>query len=140
MRSAACWTELEQERKRLAREIHDQVIQDLLGVGYQLGGARSRQRRMRRPLRKELQALRGSRADCGHDLRHICGTLRPPTIDSLGLGSALQSFTYEWSKRTGVRVTLTIDPALGRLAEYTELSIFRIVQEGLEQRAQARGG
>ena len=95
---------------------------------------------MRRPLRKELQTIRSSVRGAITDLRQICGTLRPPTIDSLGLGSALQSYTYEWSKRTGIRVTLTTRsgsrPAGG---VRRELSIFRIVQEGLEQRAQARG-
>jgi len=123
-------TELEQERKRLAREIHDQVIQDLLGVGYRLeeiGASTS----VTPVLEEELKNVRGSVRDLVGDLRHICGTLRPPTIDSLGLGSALQSYTHEWSKRTAIRVTLNLDPNLGRLPESTELSIFRIVQEGL---------
>jgi len=123
-------TELEQERKRLAREIHDQVIQDLLGVGYQLEEFQA-DNRMSPALVTELQAVRSSVHAAISDLRHICGELRPPTIDSLGLGSALQSFCYDWSRRTGVQVSLTIAPELGRLAESTELSIFRIVQEGL---------
>src|SRR4029078_3459767 len=65
------------------------------------------------------------------NLRQICGNLRPPTIDSLGLGAALQSLPREWSARTGIAVTLELDPNLGRLPETTELPIFRIVQEGL---------
>ena len=36
------------------------------------------------------------------DVRRICGNLRPPTIDSLGLGAALQSYTRDWSARTGL--------------------------------------
>ena len=64
-------------------------------------------------------------------LRRICGNLRPPTIDSLGLGAALQSYTREWSARTGIQVIMNLDANLGRLPEATELSIFRIVQEGL---------
>jgi signal transduction histidine kinase len=66
-----------------------------------------------------------------HPLRHICGSLRPPTIDSLGLGPTVQSYTRGWSQRTGIPVTLDLDPNLGRLPETIELSIFRIVQEGL---------
>ncbi|NJN44976.1 MAG: hypothetical protein HC806_09820 [Anaerolineae bacterium] len=65
------------------------------------------------------------------DLRQICGDLRPPTIDSLGLGAALQSFTQGWAERTGIRVQLALDSNQGRLPEAIELSIFRIVQEGL---------
>jgi signal transduction histidine kinase len=123
-------TELEQERKRLAREIHDQIIQDLLGVGYRLEEIEA-ESDAATPLGQELKGIRSSvRAVIG-DLRHICGTLRPPTIDSLGLGPALQSYTYEWSKRTGIAADLKLDPDLGRLPESTELTIFRIVQEGL---------
>jgi signal transduction histidine kinase len=65
------------------------------------------------------------------DLRDICGNLRPPTIDSLGLGPALESFSRDWMRRSGIPVKLNIDPDLGRLPEAIELSIFRIVQEGL---------
>ena len=123
-------TELELERKRLAREIHDGVIQDLLGVGYQLEEIEA-SAKATPALAEELQDVRGNVRDLVGDLRHICSTLRPPTIDSLGLGSALQSYVHEWGKRTGIHATLNLDPNLGRLPEATELSIFRIVQEGL---------
>jgi signal transduction histidine kinase len=49
----------------------------------------------------------------------------------LGLGAALQSYTRDWQERTGVDVTLNLDKNLGRLPEAIELSVFRIVQEGL---------
>lgn len=123
-------TEREQERKHLARELHDQLIQDLLGINYQLeeieadGGAGLK-------LEAELAQVRGSIREFVDDLRRICSDLRPPTIDSLGLGSALQSYTREWSERTGISLTLDLDCNLGRLPEAIELSIFRIVQEGL---------
>lgn len=123
-------SELELERKRLAREIHDQVIQDLLAVGYQLEELESGPAVTPR-LEEELQSVRADVRNVVSDLRHICGELRPPTIDSLGLGPTLQSFVHEWSKRTGIAVNMTLDPNLGRLPESTELSIFRIVQEGL---------
>ncbi len=123
-------TELEGERKRLAREIHDQVIQDLLGVGYRLEEIEGTYA-ANADLGEELEDLRASVRSLIDDLRHICGTLRPPTIDSFGLGPALQSYTHEWSKRSGIAATLDLDPDLGRLPESSELSIFRIVQEAL---------
>ena len=70
-------TELEQERKRLAREIHDQVIQDLLGVGYRLEEIEAGSA-VTPALESELQDVRGSVRELVGDLRHICGTLRPP--------------------------------------------------------------
>jgi signal transduction histidine kinase len=123
-------TEREQERKHLAREIHDQVIQDLLSINYQLEEIEVDEH-VTSALKGRLTDIRESIRGLIDDLRHICGNLRPPTIDSLGLGAALQSYTHEWSKRTGTGVTLNLDTNRGRLPETIELSIFRIVQEGL---------
>jgi len=123
-------TEREQERKHLARELHDQVIQDLLSVNYQLEELESHQSGTPE-LAAELDDIRLSIRMMVDDLRRICGNLRPPTIDSLGLGAALQSYTRDWGERTGIKVNLELDSKLGRLPEALELSIFRIVQEGL---------
>ena len=118
-------TELEQERKHLAREIHDQIIQDLLGVNYRLEEVDSRERS------GELMGIQDDIRVLVEDLRRICGDLRPPTIDSLGLGAAIQSYTRDWAERTGIEVELELDPGLGRMPEAIELPVFRIVQEGL---------
>ena len=123
-------TELEQERKYLAREIHDQVIQDLLSVNYELEEVAVSAAATLGPS-EELGDIRESIRSLVADLRRICGSLRPPTIDNLGLGAAIQSYTYDWSRRTDISITLDLDDNLGRLPETIELSIFRIVQEGL---------
>lgn len=123
-------TELEQERKHLAREIHDQVIQDLLSVNYQLEEIEVDEV-VTPATRNELVDAQENIRILIDDLRRICGDLRPPTIDSLGLGAALQSFTRDWAERMGISLTLDLDSNLGRLPEAIELSIFRIVQEGL---------
>jgi signal transduction histidine kinase len=123
-------TEREKERKHLAREIHDQVIQDLLSVNYRLEEVEEEQT-ITFALKEEVADIRSSIKMLVDDLRRICGNLRPPTIDSLGVGAALQSYTRDWSDRTGISVDLDLDTHLGRLPEAIELSIFRIVQEGL---------
>jgi signal transduction histidine kinase len=122
-------TEREQERKYLARELHDQAVQDLLSFNYRLEEAESNSTTDAR--RGELADIRGGIRRVVAELRDLCSDLRPPTIDSHGLVSALRSHAGEWSKRNGVAVNLQIDPELGRLPEAIELSIFRIVQEGL---------
>ncbi|MCL4295049.1 MAG: ATP-binding cassette domain-containing protein [Anaerolineae bacterium] len=124
-------TEREQERKHLAREIHDQVIQDLLSINYRLEDVGGAEEVVTDFLKDEIADIRDSIRMLVDDLRRICGNLRPPTIDSLGLGAALRSYTRDWSERTGIAVNLELDPNLGRLPEPIELSIFRIVQEGL---------
>ena len=123
-------SEREQERKHLARELHDQIIQDLLSINYELEEIASQQS-VSQELDDDLAVVRQSIRDLIGNLRHICGNLRPPTIDSLGLGAAIQSYIHDWHKRTGIEFSLEIDRNLGRLPESIELSIFRIVQEGL---------
>ncbi|HCB01929.1 MAG TPA: hypothetical protein DEP19_06050, partial [Anaerolineae bacterium] len=65
------------------------------------------------------------------ELRQMCSDLRPPTIDHHGLHAAINSLATEWSNRNGIPIHLEVAPDLGRLPEMVELSIFRIVQEGL---------
>lgn len=123
-------TEREQERKHLSREIHDQAIQDLLSINYQLEEVAINAENQDKVL-EEIKDVRGNVRELVEELRRICGNLRPPTIDSLGLGAALRSYSRDWSQRTGIAVELEIDEDFGRLPEALELSIFRIVQEGL---------
>ncbi|MBG0771622.1 MAG: histidine kinase, partial [Anaerolineaceae bacterium] len=52
-------------------------------------------------------------------------------IDSLGLNAAIQSLALDWSKRSGIPLDLSLDDEIGRLPEIIELSIYRIVQESL---------
>ncbi len=122
-------TEREEERKALARELHDSVIQDLLSINYRLeeaeGGAIPSRHR------EELQNIRSAIREVVGDLRKVCRDLRPPTIDNHGLSSAIPSFVSEWEARTGIAVHLEIDASLGRLPELMELSVFRIIQEAL---------
>lgn len=122
--------EREQERKRVARELHDQVIQDLLSINYELEGMETEQD-VSPSLASDLADVRQGIRELVDSLRRICGDLRPPTIDSLGLGAALKSYTRDWALRTAIPVELELDENLGRLPEATELSIYRIVQEGL---------
>lgn len=122
--------EREQERKHLARELHDQIIQDLLGLGYRLEALMSDQG-ISSALALSLETIRDDVRQLVADLRQICSDLRPPALDSLGLGAAIASYAQEWAERSGIKLVLNIDPQLGRLPEAIELSIFRIVQEGL---------
>lgn len=123
-------SEREAERKHLARELHDEVIQDLLSVNYELEDLET-QTAAAPDLHQHLPYIRADIRMLVEDIRRICGDLRPPTIDSLGLGAAIQSYTAEWMGRTGIQVNLDLDANLGRLPEMVELAIFRIVQEGL---------
>jgi signal transduction histidine kinase len=122
-------TEREDERKALAREIHDQVIQDLLSFNYRLEEIENTE--SSENLQKSLASIRHGIRDVVSGLRQICSDLRPPTIDHHGLSAAIDSLANDWAERSSIQIQVEIDPALGRLPETIELSVFRIVQEGL---------
>lgn len=124
-------TEREEERKYLARELHDQLIQDLLSLNYQLEEIEGKSEGEASAIASDVADVRQDIRALVEELRRICGNLRPPTIDSLGLGAALQSYLRTWNERTGIKATLHLDSHFGRLPEELELSIFRIIQEGL---------
>jgi len=122
-------TEREAERKALARDLHDQVIQDLLSYTYQLEEVES-DWADQLPVSALTETRNGIR-EVVSTLRQLCSDLRPPTIDSHGLSAAIRSLTHQWTKQTGIQVDLEIAAELGRLPEAIELSVFRIIQEGL---------
>jgi signal transduction histidine kinase len=122
-------TEREDERKFLSRELHDQIIQDLLGLNYRLEEVESIGKSS--PLQDEVASIRHGIRNAVSELRQVCSDLRPPTIDHHGLSGAIDSLAHEWAERNEIQLHLEIDPALGRLPEMIELSVFRIVQEGL---------
>lgn len=122
-------TEREDERKALARELHDQIIQDLLSFNYRLEEIESLEKFP--VLREEVASVREGVRNVIGELRQMCSDLRPPTIDHHGLSAAIDSLAHEWALRNDIRLQLEIDPDLGRLPETMELSVFRIVQEGL---------
>lgn len=122
-------TEREDERKALARELHDQIIQDMLGLIYHL--EEIEEKAGSAGVKQDVGLVRSGIRSLVEELRQVCSDLRPPTIDHHGLPAAINSFANEWADRSDVEIHLEIDPALGRLPEMMELSLFRIVQEGL---------
>jgi len=122
-------TEREDERKALARELHDQVIQDLLGISYHLEEIEGLEKSA--TLQQDVSTIRLGIKNLVSELRQMCSDLRPPTIDHHGLTAAINSLAHEWAERNDMQIQLEIDPELGRLPETIELSMFRIVQEGL---------
>jgi signal transduction histidine kinase len=113
----------------LARELHDQIIQDMLGLIYRLEEVEELAETS--GLRQDVGSIRQGIRNLVGELRQMCSDLRPPTLDHHGLTAAIDSLASEWAERSDIQLQLEIDPALGRLPEMIELSVFRIVQEGL---------
>jgi two-component system sensor histidine kinase UhpB len=118
----------ERERMRIARELHDEVGQELTAVMLQLERT-SRDADTR--VRDELEAAReGVRASLG-EVREIARRLRPEVLDDLGLASALAALTNDVARRTGVRVERRLARDLPALGSEEELVVYRVAQEAL---------
>ena len=126
--SSQVLTAQEEERKRIARELHDDTAQALTSVLVRL-------RLLERSagderLRAGITELRDLTGDTLEGVRRMAIDLRPPMLDDLGLEAALQAFVQDFSHRWPVKAKFT-GGRLGRLPLDVELVLYRIVQEAL---------
>jgi len=121
----------EEERGRVARELHDGISQILVSVRYALELARRRittgDARAGTSLDKGIDALGGAIGE----VRRISRDLRPGVLDDLGLAPALQSLTHDFSIRTGIIVDFETVVFRGRLDEDARIALYRVAQEAL---------
>lgn len=121
----------DEERRRIARELHDSTAQTLATVEINLNrlakfGGRLNDR-AQRALRESMTLVEQALGE----IRTLSYLLHPPLIEELGLVFALRSFLDGFTQRTGIRVGLEVPQAFPRLREEMELVIFRLVQESL---------
>ena len=117
----------EAERRRLARELHDQVGQTLTALMLEVGHAAERAPEVRAELRDAQEAARA----LSEDVREIVRQLRPEALDDLGLTSALTVLAEEFSERSGIGLRRRFASQLPPLGAETELVLYRVAQESL---------
>ena len=130
----------EDERGRVARELHDGISQILVGIRYALESTR---RRLDRGDPKALPALDEGISHLGAaitEVRRISHDLRPGMLDDLGLGPALKTLTEEFQTRTGIATQFSTVVFRNRLAEEAKTALFRIAQEALTNVERHSGG
>ena len=119
------------ERRRLARELHDSAGQMLAALKMNLvpleEGAAQQSPRLGQLAANGIELV----DDLSKELRTMSYLLHPPLLDEAGLPSALRWYVEGFSERSGIQVTLAVDPQLARLSREVETTIFRIVQESL---------
>ncbi|GAB4430125.1 MAG: hypothetical protein OHK0015_14850 [Chloroflexi bacterium OHK40] len=126
---AALSTAQEAERGRIARELHDEVVQQLIALGH---GVDRVQRLLERDESaaavERLQAIRGGITGLVGELRTVIGDLRPPALEELGLLPAVELLLQRGSEG-GPELSLLVEGDERRLAPQSELALFRIIQE-----------
>lgn len=122
------WT-LEVERKRIARDLHDIVIQNLIGINFQLANVRARNDP---ETAGELEAIRSDLHESLVELRGICADLRPPALDALGLSPAIEARITEIKSQVGFEVVLnSAELNAYEIPDDVALCIYRFMQETL---------
>ncbi len=121
----------EVERQRFARELHDQVGQNISALGLNLNYIQSLitpdDERVGRRLTDSIHLVEQT----GERIRDVMADLRPPVLDDYGLVAALTWLGTEFSTRTGIRVAIDGVEPEPRLAAAVEVSLYRIAQEAL---------
>ncbi len=119
----------EEERYRLARELHDEAAQSLTSLLVYIRLLERAQNP--EEAQRHVQELRRLTASALEDVRRVAVDLRPTILDDLGLSAALEWRVDELNKQNGIHATFGADGMEQRLARTTELVLYRVGQEAL---------
>jgi PAS domain S-box-containing protein len=121
----------EEERKRIARELHDDTIQALVVLARQLDDIASSDRGLSEHKKIQLDILRERINNIMADVRRLSQDLRPPALDRLGLLPAMEWLASDIGKRSGIDIEVITRGVSRRLSPEVELVLFRVAQEAL---------
>ena len=105
----------EEERKMISRELHDQIAQTLTGINIRLASLKTESMRNTRGLQEKISSTQRLVEKSVDIVHRFARDLRPTVLDDLGLVPALHSFMKNFTKRTGVRASLTAFAASGTI-------------------------
>ena len=121
----------ERERQLIAYEIHDGFAQQLTGAFFQFQGFANQQERDPEGARKTFELALRSLEESIDETRRLISGLRPPILDEAGIVAAIDYLICEATERDGLQVEFVKDVSFNRLAPPLEATIFRVVQESL---------
>jgi signal transduction histidine kinase len=119
----------EDERKRLARELHDEIGQALTSILIQLKTVQDE--KDVNEIINRIDNLRQLTSETIEELRRLAMDLRPTALDNLGIAAALRWHTRQCAERAGVDIHFSEPDYFERLPSHIELILYRVAQEGL---------
>jgi signal transduction histidine kinase len=121
----------DEERRRLARELHDSAGQMIAALSMHLAPLESLNGQMPASAGKAISESLGLVNELSKELRTISHLLHPPLLDEVGLPSALRVYLEGFTERSQITVDFDLPDGFGRLSREMETAIFRMVQECL---------
>jgi PAS domain S-box-containing protein len=121
----------DEERQKIARDLHDSTGQDLVALATTLSQFHASIPSSSRKLRNLAAQCQALADQCIREVRTVSYLLHPPMLDEAGLGDAIRHYAGGFTERTGIELELEISPRLGRMKPSVELALFRVVQESL---------
>jgi signal transduction histidine kinase len=118
----------DEERRRIARDLHDTTGQALAALSMNLAQMQNSFSPANALRLAECLELASSASS---EIRNLSYLLHPPMMDELGLGSALADYAAGFEGRSGLKIAVEVSSDVGRLQGNREIALFRIVQEGL---------
>jgi len=122
----------EEERRRIARDLHDETSQALLALSLRIDAVRDRCPSASGASRAELNYIKQGAYDALADVHRIIFNLRPSILDDMGLVPAVMWIAQEGLQRQGIEVTLEVNGPQRRLPEQIETAAFRVIQEAVQ--------
>jgi signal transduction histidine kinase len=121
----------EEERSRLARELHDDLAQRLTVFAIDVGRLEQQLTDSPAPVREELREMQNSIVRISQDVHSLSRQLHPSILDDLGLIKAAESECTSFSRREGIEVVFKHENIPRVIPKDVSLSLYRIIQEGL---------
>ncbi len=118
----------EQERARIARDLHDDINQRLALASIQLSAIR---RKVDKDSQEDISHLQHELIALSDDVRHLSHDLHPSMLSHTGLTAALAELCHAQRQRNGPRVDLKVSPHVGQLSQDVALCLYRVTQEAL---------
>lgn len=137
--SASLQAVREEERTRIARELHDELGQHLTGLKMDLSWMKPRLREDQAPLSTKIDGMKSLIDSTVSSMRRIASELRPLVLDDLGLSAAVEWLVQDFIKRTGIEVRMDLDAISADLDNALATGVFRIIQESLTNVARHSG-
>ena len=121
----------EEERRRISRELHDEIVQTLVGINVHLASLSVKARIDVKDLRRKIGRTQRLVEKSVNIVHRFARELRPTVLDDLGLIPALESFIKDFTKRTGIRIKFTAFDGVELLGNTQRIVFYRVAQSAL---------